>query len=185
MPKLDRRILKTQESLKKAVIELMSEKNFDDITIQDIADRANVNRGTIYLHYQDKYDLLDKLIESYFNELGEMDKWACEMDWIDALVPYFEYFEQNYLFFSTMLASKDAKGAPSSFRTRLLATFMEGFKGEIDRESGRNEGLNDDVMLQYAGTAYVGVIEWWIRNGMPYPPKIMAKQVGTLLERSL
>jgi len=185
LTKIDRRIVKTQEALKTAVIALMSEKNFDDITIQDIADRANVNRGTIYLHYQDKYDLLDKLIETHLNELGEMDKWACEMDWGDALVPYFEYFEQNFLFFSTMLASKDAKGAPSSFRTRLLTSFMSGFKGEIDRESGKNAELSDDIMLQYAGTAYVGVIEWWIRNGMPYPPKIMAKQVGALLERSL
>ncbi|RIX46530.1 TetR/AcrR family transcriptional regulator [Paenibacillus nanensis] len=185
MAKVDRRIVKTQESLKKAVIELMSEKSFDEITIQDIADRANVNRGTIYLHYQDKYDLLDKLIETHLNEIGEMEKWACEMDWVDALVPYFEYFENNYLFFSTMLASKDAKGAPSSFRKRLLASFMEGFKDEIDRESGKNTDLSDDVLLQYAGTAYVGVIEWWIRNGMPYPPKVMAKQVGTLLGRSL
>jgi AcrR family transcriptional regulator len=50
MPKVDRRILKTQESLKKAFIELMSEKNFDDITIQEIVDKANVNRGTLYLH---------------------------------------------------------------------------------------------------------------------------------------
>jgi hypothetical protein len=83
---------------------------------------------------------------------------------------------------STMLASK---GAPSSFRTRLLASFIEGFKGEIDRESGRNTDLSEDVMLQYAGTAYVGVIEWWNRNGMPYPPQIMAKQVGVLLGRSL
>ena len=92
MTKVDRRILKTQESLKKAVIELMADKNFDEITIQDIADRANVNRGTIYLHYQDKFDLLDKLIEAHMNELGAMDEWACEMDWIEALVPYFELF---------------------------------------------------------------------------------------------
>jgi len=182
MTKVDRRILKTQESLKQAIIELMTEKNFDEITIQDIADRANVNRGTIYLHYQDKYDLLDKLIETHLDELGEMDKWACEMDWIDALIPYFEYFADNYLFFSTMLASK---GTPSSFRSRLFASFVDGFKGEIDRESGRNTELSEDVMLQYAGNAYVGVIEWWIRNGMPYPPQVMAKQVGVLLERSL
>ncbi|OKP65920.1 TetR family transcriptional regulator [Paenibacillus sp. P3E] len=182
MGKVDRRILKTQESLKNAVIELMMEKNFDDITIQELADRANVNRGTIYLHYQDKFDLLDQLIEIHINELGEMDAWACELNWVDALVPYFEYFEKNYLFFSTMLASK---GTPSSFRTRLLASFMKGFQGEIDRESDRNAGLSDEVMLQYAGTAYVGVIEWWIRNGMPYPPHEMAKQVGALLERSL
>lgn len=174
--------MKTQESLKKAVLELMSEKRFDDITIQDIADRANVNRGTIYLHYEDKYDLLEKLIEAHLNEMQAMDSWACEMDWNEALVPYFEYFERNYLFFSTMLASKEA---PSAFRTRLLASFKEGFKAEIDRESGKNTGLSDDIMLQYAGTAYVGIIEWWITSGMPYPPQVMARQVGVLLGRSL
>ncbi|WP_419874258.1 TetR/AcrR family transcriptional regulator [Candidatus Pristimantibacillus sp. PTI5] len=181
MAKVDRRILKSQESMKKAVIELMTEKNFDDITIQDIADRANINRGTIYLHYQDKFDLLDKLIEAHINELREMGDWACKLDWSNALLPFFEYFENNYLFFSTMLASK---GAPS-FRNRLIDFVMIGFKEEIDKESGRNTDLNEDVMLQYAGTAYVGVIEWWIRNGMPYSPKVMAKQVGALLDRSL
>ncbi|GMK40805.1 hypothetical protein PCCS19_38610 [Paenibacillus sp. CCS19] len=62
---------------------------------------------------------------------------------------------------------------------------MEGFKGEIDRESGRNTDLVEEVMLQYAGTAYVGVIEWWIKNGMPYPPRVIAKQVGALLGRTL
>ncbi len=182
MAKIDRRILKTQESLKTAVIELMNEKKFDEITIQDIADRANVNRGTLYLHYQDKFDLLDKLIEMHLAELEEMDEWACKLDWIDALVPYFEYFEKHYLFFSTMLASKDT---PSSFRTRLLASFIEGFKGEIDKESDKNMDLTEDIMVQYAGNAYVGIIEWWIRNGMPYPPQVMAKQVGILLDRSL
>lgn len=181
MAKVDRRVLKTQESLKKAVIELMIEKNFDDITIQDIADQANLNRGTIYLHYQDKYDLLDKLIEAHISELREMGEWACKLDWSNALEPFFEFFENNYLFFSTMLASK---GAPS-FRTQLIDFIMEGFKGEIDRESGRNTDLSEVVILQYAGTAYVGVIEWWIRNGMPYPPQIMAKEVGALLGRSL
>ena len=95
MAKVDRRVLKSQQSMKKAVIELMTEKNFDDITIQDIADRANVNRGTIYLHYQDKFDLLDKLIEAHINELGDMGEWACEMDWVNALVPYFRIFRKK------------------------------------------------------------------------------------------
>lgn len=62
---------------------------------------------------------------------------------------------------------------------------MEGFKGEIDKESGRNTDQIDEGMLQFAGAAYVGVIERWIKNGMPYPPQVMAKQVGVLSERSL
>lgn len=63
MPKVDRRKTKSQEAIKKAVIELMSEKSFDNITIQEITDRANVNRATIFLHYFDKYELLGKLMK--------------------------------------------------------------------------------------------------------------------------
>lgn len=179
MSKVDRRILKSQEAIKKAIIELMSEKNFDDITIKDISDRANVNRGTIYLHYQDKYDLLDRLIEEQINEMQEICKWACEMDWSDATLVLFEYFERNYLFFSTMLASK---GAPS-FRSRFLDFLITEFKDEVDITEEKNHGLNEDVMLRFMGTAYVGMVEWWITNGMPYPPHVMANQVGILLER--
>lgn len=54
MSKVDRTITKSQTVIKIAVTELMAEKSFDDITIQDIDDRANVNRETIYLHYTDK-----------------------------------------------------------------------------------------------------------------------------------
>jgi AcrR family transcriptional regulator len=179
MSKADRRILKSQEAIKKAVIELMSEKNFDDITIQDISDRANVNRGTIYLHYSDKYDLLDKIIEEHINEMREISEWACEMDWRAATLVFFEYFERNYLFFSTMLASK---GAPS-FRSRLLEFLIEEFKDEVDITEEKNHGLNEDVMLRFMGTAYVGAVEWWITHEMPYPPDVMANQLGILLER--
>ncbi len=92
--------MKSQEAIKKAIIELMSEKNFDSITIQDISDRANVHRATIYLHYNDKFDLLDKLIEEHIDNMKDINKYACEMDWNDANLVYFEYFERHYLFFS-------------------------------------------------------------------------------------
>lgn len=179
MSKVDRRIIKSQEAIKKAVIELMNEKGFDAITIKDISDRANVNRATIYLHYQDKFDLLDKLIEEHINEMREICKWACDMDWKGATLVFFEYFERNYLFFSTMLASK---GAPS-FRNRFLEFLIDEFKDEVDPTKEENQGLSDEVMLRFMGTAYVGVVEWWITNGMPYPPNVMANQVGILLER--
>lgn len=181
MEKVDRRITKSQKAIKEAIIELMSEKNFDDITIQDISDRANVNRGTIYLHYTDKYDLLDKLMEEHINKMRETSEWACEKEWIDATQIFFKYFESNYLFFSTMLASK---GAPS-FRRKFLQFLIEGFKDEVDITKGKNHGLNEDVLVKFAANAYVGVLESWLRDGMPTPPLIMAKELGILLERIL
>ncbi|MBA2876252.1 TetR/AcrR family transcriptional regulator [Thermaerobacillus caldiproteolyticus] len=181
MSKVDRRILKSQEAIKKAFIELMSEKNFDDITIQDIADRANVSRGTIYLHYLDKFDLLDKLIEEHINNMREICESTAEAEYNEANLPLFEYLEHHYLFFSTMLTSK---GAPQ-FRSKFIEFLIEEFKDEVDITKEKNQGLNEDVILQFIVNSYVGIVEWWIANGMPYPPHVMAEQVGILLERNL
>jgi AcrR family transcriptional regulator len=180
MSKVDRRILKTQEALKNAVLELMSKKNFDDITIQDLSDRANVSRGTIYLHYMDKYDLLDKLIETHINELRERCEAADEMDFISGSLIWTEYFESNYSFFSMMLASK---GAPF-FRKRFLNFLLEEFRDEVDITKGKNQGLNKDVIVRFVASAYVGVVEWWFTNEKPIPHQDLAEQLGTLLERN-
>jgi AcrR family transcriptional regulator len=179
MSKVDRRILKTQEALKKAVIELMSEKNFDDITIQDLSDRANVSRGTIYLHYVDKYDLLDKLIETHINELRERCEAVAEMDFINGSLIWTEYFESNFSFFSMMLASK---GAPY-FRNRFLDFLLEEFRDEVDVTQGKNQGLNKDLVVRFVASAYVGVVEWWFMNEKPIPHQELAEQLGALLER--
>ncbi|QIZ08166.1 TetR/AcrR family transcriptional regulator [Priestia megaterium] len=180
MAKVDRRIAKSQIAIKNAVIELMFEKSFDDITIQDIADRADVNRGTIYLHYTDKYDLLDKMIEEHINNLRDLCQSASEMTFQEGNYVWFDYFEHNYLFFSTMLASK---GAPY-FRSRFLDLVIEEYKGEVDIKEGKNHGLNEDVILQFFGSAIVGAVEWWFKNGMPLPARVMAEQTGALLDRN-
>lgn len=129
----------------------------------------------------DKFDLLDKLIEEHINELREMCESASELDYKDANLPWFEYLESNYLFFSAMLASK---GAPY-FRSQFVEFLIEEFKDEVNTSEGKNHGLNEVVILQFIVTSYVGIVEWWIKNGMPYPPNIMSEQVGILLERNL
>jgi len=181
MTKIDRRILKSEEAIKKSVIELMSEENFNEITIQDISDRANVSRGTIYLHYKDKFDLLDKLIEEHISKLSILCRSASELSFIESTLIWFQYFESNYLFFSTMLASK---GAPS-FRSRFLDLLIDELRDYVNVSEGTNYGLSQDIILQFLGSSYVGVVEWWFINGMPHPPKVMAEQVGVLLERNI
>lgn len=71
------------------------------------------------------------------------------------------------------------------FRKQFLEFLIEEFKDEVDISKGKNHGLNEDVVLQFIVTSYVGIVEWWITNEMPHPPHDMAKQVGILLERNL
>ena len=69
--KMDRRIKRTRNLLGQALLELVREKKFEQITIQDITDRADLNRATFYLHYSSKEELLADSLEGYFDALVE------------------------------------------------------------------------------------------------------------------
>ena len=62
----------TRSRLKKALVELMGEKGFDALTVSDVTRRAGVNRGTFYLHFVDKYDMLEKLEDEVIGALKEV-----------------------------------------------------------------------------------------------------------------
>ena len=61
----DRRIRKSQQAIKTAFIDLLHKYDFNDVTVQQITDLADINRGTFYTHYLDKYDLLDKMEDEH------------------------------------------------------------------------------------------------------------------------
>jgi Transcriptional regulator len=67
----DRRAKRSVRMIKQAFRELVEEKGFTAVTVQDIADRADVNRGTFYAHFPDKYALLDLVIREKFRQLLE------------------------------------------------------------------------------------------------------------------
>jgi len=59
--KTDLRIRRTKKSIRDAFFELIDENGFDSVTVKDITDRALISRNTFYLHYEDKFDLLNKI----------------------------------------------------------------------------------------------------------------------------
>lgn len=66
--KLDPRVRRTRQLLDQAFVELLAEKGFDGISVQDVTDRAGVNRATFYAHFQDKFALLDYSIRTSFRQ---------------------------------------------------------------------------------------------------------------------
>ena len=62
----------TRGLIKEAFTVLMKEKGFQTLTVSDITRKAGINRGTFYLHYVDKYDLLEKLEEDLLDDLTEI-----------------------------------------------------------------------------------------------------------------
>jgi len=60
---VDLRIRRTRLALREALLALIEEKGFETLIVQDIADRAMINRVTFYKHYRDKYDLLEQIMQ--------------------------------------------------------------------------------------------------------------------------
>jgi AcrR family transcriptional regulator len=76
--KTDPRVMRTRALLGHAFIDVISKKGFQAVSVQDITGKAGVNRTTFYLHFADKYALLDYTISEYFRQ--EMDKRLAEAD---------------------------------------------------------------------------------------------------------
>ncbi|MBB5353016.1 AcrR family transcriptional regulator [Haloferula luteola] len=66
MDELDPRVKRTRRMLFQALEDLLAEKEFDAISMQDLAERSTLNRGTIYLHFKDKFALLEAMIGDKF-----------------------------------------------------------------------------------------------------------------------
>ncbi len=175
---MDRRVRKTRERLFEALIGLLKEKNFERITLQEIAERADVNRGTVYLHFEDKFDLLNRCIETYLQQLNDSCRPANAAEAPEvSMLRTFEYLESRFEIYSVLLRGDSLP----AFRVRLSELLRQGVEEQFDR-SVRDERVNREIAVQFVTTAMAGLLEWWIVRSMPYPAAEMVRQLAILLQ---
>lgn len=177
---MDRRIQKTRQAIMNTFMELMSEKNFEKITINEIAERANINRGTIYLHYIDKYDLLDKCIETYIAQLVQHcseKQNENESPTNTVLRGAFEYLQINFDYYKVLLTNE---GVPL-FRNQLYKMISQILNEQVSKINNTND-LSLEVKIQFLTSAIVGVLEWWVVNLMPVSIDEISEQLWSLIE---
>ncbi|KMQ07310.1 MULTISPECIES: TetR/AcrR family transcriptional regulator [Bacillus] len=177
--KIDPRVKRTTRYLRDALIELLEEKDLNMISVQNITDKAELTRGTFYLHYQDKYDFLLKSMDETLEELIERVKPKETDEKVNkdnpqlSFLRLFEYIAENHDFFRVMLGDR---GLPE-FRSRMLHIVQEKVYGELlSSIVGSDEELiiPKEIFTSYITSAHIGVISSWLENGMKYSPVFMA-----------
>ncbi len=102
-PKTDRRVRKTKQLLRTTLIHLLMEKKLNTITVKEVCELADINRGTFYLHYRDVFDLFEKIEDEIFQEIVESIQKHAPPEVIgapDHMLPtfldVFQYLSENY-----------------------------------------------------------------------------------------
>ncbi|WP_160500356.1 TetR/AcrR family transcriptional regulator C-terminal domain-containing protein [Paenibacillus dendrobii] len=178
---MDRRIKKNQAAIMNALMQLIAEKEFEKITINDIAERADVNRGTVYSHYSDKYDLLDKCIEDQLTHLMESCYSADAKGPFPTKTPLLhtiKEIKQNAPLYKTLLSIKDV----SSFRIHLNSMINKQIIEHMNETNLSIDDLSKSIFAQFISSAIVGVIEWWFNQSMPCSAEELTDRLWSLLE---
>ena len=178
---MDRRVQRSRQMIMEAFIGLLGEQDFERITIQGIADRANVNRGTVYLHFTDKYDLLEQSVETYLMLLADScappeDGEPAELS-RDLMIRTFTYLKEHAAIYSVLITNKNI----STFRQRMTQ-MIETNMVVVVNQMKLDTGIHRDVLAQFLSVSVTGLIEWWVIQSMPYTPEEMVEQMTKILE---
>lgn len=171
-PNVDRRIRKTRHALGGALMDLIREKDFDSITVQDVLDRAGVSRSTFYVHYKDKNDLFISDVDGFFEALATM--LSRKGDPSERVAPVREFFahvrEQRQL-----LESLSPDGRLQDVFELGRGHFARGIAQRLS-ELPRGRGISPE-RRKLAGQAYAGalisLLVAWLHRGTPESPEEM------------
>ncbi|EKN70924.1 TetR family transcriptional regulator [Neobacillus bataviensis LMG 21833] len=183
----DLRVLRTKESIRDALVELIDEKGFEAITVKDITIRAKINRGTFYAHYQDKFDLMTKCEEEIMHEMSRIVKQnfpgliAAHGTKLPTETPFsiavsvFEFLNENSGFMKAVLGPK----GDLSFQTRLKDFMWKTMFGN-NSDGLVREVVPGQYLASYVASAHIGVIQQWLNSGRKESPQEMARILSTI-----
>lgn len=177
----DLRVLKTRKIIRDSFIELISKKSFDSITINDIAEKAQINRSTFYLHYTDKYELLNKTVDEAIEKLLML---VAPEAHIQGKNLEFDSFTHNIEAILTVISSdalfyKTMFGANGMLDIRKKVALI--LKQKLEESFHEQTLIPKDLFLELISSLYMGAITWWLDNDMIYSPSYMAEQLVKML----
>jgi len=186
--RFERRRQQTHSRIKEAAIELILEKGYQEVTIQDITDRADYARATFYLHFQD----IEELVLEYFNE-GWQDHSSTAQElqrtaggelpllYYEILVDFL-LADQNKDFYRIIFNRLGPMSIIEQIKKHLIV--------DIEKRIRNNSELADDnippfLKANFYFGAMIQSIIWWLEEPNPYTPQQMADAVYQLMISNL
>ncbi|WML41786.1 TetR/AcrR family transcriptional regulator C-terminal domain-containing protein [Neobacillus sp. OS1-2] len=171
---------KTKELIQRSFLQILEHKPFESITIGDITKIAQINRGTFYLHFIDKFDLLDQIEHQLFAEIGNhIDELQSRYSSTQTLEKEQEHLAATLFsvieLHSPILRIFLSNHGRAGFHIRLRDAFSEKVRVNLEKNKSINAHLNVplEYFLSFITSAFLGLIEQWVQNGLDKTPQEM------------
>ena len=169
----DRRIEKSQKLLREALKSLVSEKDYDEISVQEIIDRANVGRSTFYTHFRDKDGLLLSGIHEMLGSVpssasASSGKGYQKLIWFSPSV--FKAIGHHRHPGEARMGPKGRAVLHAHLQRVLARRIAEEVKKDlVSRKAGGQ--IPRDLLVQYVASTFILVLDWWVEGRSKLPPE--------------
>lgn len=175
---MDRRQKKTRDAIFQAFTALLSEKHYNQISVQEIIDRANVGRTTFYAHFETKEFLLKALCEELFGHIIDTAMglphghyhYSCGSEQDSVFLHLLRHLQENDRHILSLLSSQNNEIFLRYFKENLkkLVRLQYADKGML-----KNDWLPEDYLINHISSSFVETVHWWIsRNTQESPEEI-------------
>lgn len=173
---MDRRQKKSREAIFTAFSELLGEKSYNKITVQEIIDEANVGRTTFYAHFESKDALLRELCEELFGHIvaSARDRTHTHGLYSNASAPssvfchLLQHLRENDKNIVSLLSCESSEIFLRYFKNSLNELVESEFAAHAD--GGRRE-VPRDFLINHISGSFVEMVQWWVAHGMERTPE--------------
>lgn len=177
----DRRVRRTRKLLTQALTELMQHKQVNEITVKELTDAADMNRGTFYLYYKDIYDMIEKIEDGMFNRLNAIftprENETVAEQTKSILLDLYRFIKDNQDMCRALLSSNGDMNfllrLNEVLREKCLRVYMESVP------TANEEAFEYRYSFTVHGCA--GIIGTWVGMNCPEEPEEMAELTNRMI----
>ncbi|MCF0144350.1 MAG: TetR/AcrR family transcriptional regulator [Firmicutes bacterium] len=177
----NRSVKRTKAALKNCAIALLKEKPLHQISVREITEMADLNRGTFYLHYKDVYELIEEIESDFITEFSNITSRDIPSSIEDSpyplLLDLFTFIDNNQDFCSLLLDNIRS----GRFSDRIKNVIEDKLLSRLDYITENTPKEELDIYYAYALSGCVGIVEHWLTQ----KPRPEPQQIATVTEHVL
>lgn len=188
---LDPRIMKTKQQLKRALIKLLSKQSTQSLSIQQITETAEITRGTFYLHYHDKQDFIQTIVNDFVTDFFQCalvdaksslnEKMVVSEHTVHAfsLGKGFKYMADNYQVFMVLFGLVGENNFTEKIKLGFHHYLDTFFKSLELKENLQLANIKVEADFVIAGL--LGIMQEWLSGGGVYSPRFVSNKMYNLI----